>query len=599
MKSLTALWKELAIECGELAGADTHHDIKTVMARTESEGISFLTITLPKFGQDFDEALALGRIAPTHFAGFQRRGGLPLFLGGFLEQVFSPGDSLLRVDYSRDAVLFVRQLSRLCGKIFLPCSEKRVQDAFRGYVTTDKEIGRLEIPEEALLEFLRMSRRLFGGVLSQLDRMVAAGELTPRHGPGSTADRLIGNDKFNLREWTQRLDQVFPSSDYLIPSYRFNSELDDVSLLSPGDERPVRVITVPKTLKTPRIIAIEPTCMQYAQQAIAGPLVELLERDNIAKRFVGFTDQVPNQVLAQRGSEAGLLATLDLSEASDRVSNQLVKVLVRGYSHLSDAVFACRTETADVLGHGIIPLAKFASMGSALTFPIEAMVFSTIVFMGIEKSRGSTINSFRDFESYEGSVRVYGDDIIVPNDCAPVVASTLEAFGFKVNEHKSFWTGKFRESCGKEYFEGHDVSIVKVRRVLPSNRQDVPEILSTVALRNLFYLRGFRRTAEYLDRACESVLGHFPYVGPEFSGLGKIHDYKRTYDRLCPRTHVPLTRAWIPQYRYRPIGLDGSGALLKFFLKQGSEPFADRNHLERSGRPAGVSIRLRMLANTG
>lgn len=602
MKSMTALWKALAEDLGELAGVDTRRDFQTVAVRTEREGISFLTITLPNFGQDFIRALDEGRVAPTHFAGFRRSGGLPLFLGGFLEQVFRPGDGLLLDNYSRDAILAVRQLCGAFGKISLPTTPKRERQAFESYVETDIAVGKHRVSDEDALAFLRMSRRLFGRVFSRLDDSIARFELTPRHGPGATADRLLGNQKFELREWTTRLDSVFPVGDYLLPNLSFREELDDVRFLSPGDERPSRVISVPKTLKTPRIIAIEPACVQYAQQAVAGPLVEFLESDYIAKRFVGFSDQVPNQVLAQRGSEGGSLATLDLSEASDRVSNELVKVLVRGYTHLSDAVFAARSETADVSGHGIIPLSKYASMGSALTFPIEAMVFATIVFIGIERSRGRTINSFSDFLLLDGSVRVYGDDIIVPVDCAPVVVETLEAFGFKVNSHKSFWTGRFRESCGKEYFDGHDVSIVKFRRVLPANRQDVPEILSLVSTRNQFYKLGLRGMAEYLDRTCESVLGHFPYVGPEFfgsdpnfSGLGRLHDWKRSVDRFCPRRHVPLVRAWLPQYRYRPIGLDGSGALLKFFLKQGDEPYADRNHLERSGRPAGVSLKLRWL----
>nr|QDH88673.1 MAG: hypothetical protein H3BulkLitter162721_000002 [Leviviridae sp.]QDH90094.1 MAG: hypothetical protein H3Bulk427981_000002 [Leviviridae sp.] len=39
--------------------------------------------------------------------------------------------------------------------------------------------------------------------------------------------------------------------------------------------------------------------------------------------------------------------------------------------------------------------------------------------------------------------------------------------------------------------------------------------------------------------------------------------------------------------------LDGIGALLKVMLKQGDQPFVDRQHLERQGRPSVVDIKLR------
>jgi len=97
--------------------------------------------------------------------------------------------------------------------------------------------------------------------------------------------------------------------------------------LSPQEELPTRLVAVPKTQATPRLIAEEPTVMQYIQQAIMQSLVPEIESNLISGSFTGFTDQAPNQLLARKGSEDGSLATLDLSEASDRVANWLVEEL--------------------------------------------------------------------------------------------------------------------------------------------------------------------------------------------------------------------------------------------------------------------------------
>jgi len=596
MKSPMLLWREVAQELGDRCRVCTTRDLQTVSRRIEHEGDSFLTITLPDFGKDFDEALDLGKVAHDHFVGFRRHGGLPRFLGGFLELVFERTSGVLLDEPNLDAVYAIRQLTRLCSKIALPCSVERERSAFVQYIETDRELEQAEKAwtSEDLAKFRRISRLLFGRVFSTVDILHGTGQLVPKHGPGATADRLSGNRKYDLQVWHQRLDDGgFHSVDFLLPSPRFWMNLDRVQFMSPKDERPSRVISVPKTLKTPRIIAIEPTCMQYAQQAVAEALVQELETDKISRSFVGFTDQTPNQRLAKKGSLDGSLASLDLSEASDRVSNQLVEVLLSGYTHLRDAVQSSRSYRADVPGHGIHTLAKFASMGSALCFPIEAMVFTTIVFIGIEDAVGRRLTS-ADVNSYRGKVRIYGDDIIVPAEYAHSVMSNLELFGFKVNRHKSFWTGKFRESCGKEYFAGSDVSIVKLRTVPPSSLKDVTEIVSWTSFRNQLHDYGYRRVVDLIDAHMLSVLnGYFPHVGPDSPLLGRVNrDGSLDIHSTDPHTHQPVAKGWKVFAKAPKSPISGEGALLKFFLKRGGLPSVDGKHLERSGRPRAVGIKL-------
>jgi hypothetical protein len=569
-------------------------DIKTVQGRVKHEGMSFLTISLPSYGKDFQKSLDQGLVDRNSYQGFSWRAGLPRFLGGFLDLVFDRDSGVLLNEPSVEAIHAVRQLTLLYSKVLAPCTKSRVQEAMDDYIECDRQVKERDkfISEDDYTSFHRISRLLFGSIFSEIDKLIYDEELVPNHGPGATADKLMGNQKFKLRTWTSRLQEVFSSENYLLPNARFAQE-DGVTYLEPGEEEPVRVISVPKTQKTPRIIAIEPTCMQYMQQAIKDALVPRLESDSILRHFLGFTDQEPNQHLACIGSEKGSLATLDLSEASDRVSNQLVRRMLSDHPNLLKGVEACRSRKADVPGHGVVRLAKFASMGSALCFPFEAMVFLTLILLGIEEGLSTRFSKRSDFKDLFGRVRVYGDDLIVPVDNVESVINQLEYFGARVGSAKSFWIGRFRESCGKEYYEGQDVSIVKVRRDFPASRSDGQGCISLVSLRNQLYKAGCWETVKYLDSTIWKVLKHFPVVEEASPVLGRTSFLGYKPERMCARLHRPLVKGYVERSLIPKNSLSGEGALLKYFLKRGRQPSVDGNHLERSGRPQAVNIKLR------
>jgi hypothetical protein len=446
---------------------------------------------------------------------------------------------------------------------------------------------------------------VFGSSLSKLDHSIWSGELIPKHGSGATADRLIGNDKWQFTEWTERLETLFPFLEYGLPNARSwsilhpdNDEYDeylDVRFLSPEEERPVKQVAVPKTKSTPRLIAEEPTCMQYMQQAIMVPLVRELESGALSKHFVGFTQQWPNQAMAQIGSEDRSLATLDLSEASDRVGNWIVEELFSDFPWFLEAIQATRSTRIQLIGGEVVPINKFASMGSALTFPIEAMVFTAIALEAVLRASRETVTK-KALSRLRDMVRVYGDDIIVPTHSAELVIESLEAFGLKVNRHKSFWNGEFRESCGKEYWKGQDVSIVRFRKAAPSSRHDVENIVSWVKTRNLFQEVGdYPCTVNSLDDILEALLGHFPYVAPTSVLLGRTHPngfYQ--VDRVSGRYQSSLTKGWSVRSKLRKQPLDGHAALLKCLLVTIGLQDTDEEHLQRGGRPLDVSITLGM-----
>nr|UJQ85497.1 MAG: hypothetical protein 3 [Leviviridae sp.] len=640
MKSLMLLWQEFARNLGDECSVCTVRDVETLTKRTEHEGSSFLAITLPQFAKDFEKSLAAGCIDRSSFQGHTWRGGLPAFLGGFLDLVFVRSTGRLLDDPSVAAIHAIRQLTMLFGKVEAPASEKRLVAAIEGYVECEQEVRENDNvrPNAVNSDFERVSHLLFGDLLERVDRSLFKEQrcdwddkswpyIHPKHGPGATADRLGGNAKFDLSEWPSRLENVFPYGEYGIPNPRYYYRYSRVDLLEPGRERAAKLVDVPKTVKTPRLIAKEPSAMQYMQQALQPLLVSAIKRDPLVGRIIGFDDQEANHRLARIGSLSGDLATLDLSEASDRVSNQLVRAMFSRWFHVAEAVDATRSRSVDVPGKGNIRLAKFASMGSALTFPVEAMVFTAVVFVGIERVLNHRLTR-ADIKSLKSMVRVYGDDIIVPVRFAESVVRSLEDFGLKVNVSKSFWTGKFRESCGKDYYDGHDVSVVRVRHVvvnpdgkwaLPTQRRHVQESESLVSLRNRCYAGGLWGVAAWLDQRINSLLsGMFPVVSAipdlpdgaiearasglvRWSVLGYEKDQYFSID-----TQAPLVRCWERVFEVPESLLEDEGAATKVYSSWrhktplGEDPFSYMDespladgHLEHAGRPTSSTLKRR------
>jgi hypothetical protein len=628
-----SLWSRAANELAVRCYTSTTRDITTVTSRLEHEGLSFLAITLADFGKATEKWLDQGFVVPSDVPAFKRnrRTGLPAFLQGFLGRVFDPCSGVLLENPDIEAIYAIRQLTLMFSKIALPeasregcprsrgpkqvVSASRERRAMKEFVQCELDIKASDARLDPLFlaDFKRMSNMLFSEVFSDMDSKVLWGNLKGKHGPGAVADRLSSNAKWNLRTWTARLQQVMPAESHLIPNSRFTTELErDLVIHEPETEIPVRVISVPKTLKTPRIIAIEPSAMQFAQQALRLAFLDSFSEDSFLSRVIGFDDQVPNQELAREGSLSGDLATLDLSEASDRVSNQHVLTMLEDYPHLLEAVQASRSRKADVPGHGVIRLSKFASMGSALCFPFEAMVFLTVIFLGIERELGTPLSRRTLIKRFSRQVRVFGDDLIVPREHVLSVVHELEVFGHRVNVGKSFWTGRFRESCGEEYYDGIDVGIVKVRQVLPTQRQNASEVVAAVALRNQLYKAGLWKSAAFMDDYLGNLLKVFPNVASTSPLQGRESFLGYEYQGLHPSRHSPLTKGYFVTAKPPRDHLEGSGALLKCLsrhpwepetvfteddLANSKEPYfsvasVDGEHLERSGRPKHVGIKL-------
>jgi hypothetical protein len=190
MKSLMLLWENVAKELATWCNTSATMDIKYVQGRSKHEGLSFLTITLPRFGKDIQKCLDRGWVSSDLFQGYSWRGGLPTFLSGFLCSVFDRSTGVLLDEPNEDAVFALRQLTLMFGKILLPCTPERESSAFNEFVQCEQDVRTAwdQLPNSLKEEFRRVSGTLFGRMFTQLDHMIQNGELIPRHGPGAVAE---------------------------------------------------------------------------------------------------------------------------------------------------------------------------------------------------------------------------------------------------------------------------------------------------------------------------------------------------------------------------------------------------------------------------
>lgn len=225
-----------------------------------------------------------------------------------------------------------------------------------------------------------------------------------------------------------------------------------------------RVEFVPKTALTDRAIAVEPLVNVYAQLGLGSIIRRRL--NDIA--FIDLNDQSFNQELAREGSIRGYLSTIDLSSASDTVARELVRAVLPDRWYY--AMDVCRSKIGMIDGKSFV-YEKFSSMGNGFTFELETLLFWAM-------ARSACVIS-----GCPEMVSVYGDDIIVPSDAYETLEEILTFFGFSLNTRKSFRAGPFRESCGKDYYDGTDVR--------PFLQKEVPDRLENL----LTLANGLRRLA--------------------------------------------------------------------------------------------------------
>jgi len=383
-----------------------------------------------------------------------------------------------------------------------------------------------------------------------------------RHGTGAVAERVHRHHRSDRWTWPAKLENVF---QFELCGKTVGADVETPSVHEP----PSRLMAVPKTAKGPRLIASEPISHMWCQQGMLAFFEDRL-RAGICSKFIDLKDQGKSGDLVLQASLNRKLATVDLSDASDRLTCWTVERIFRGNPSILNALHAARTryirdDISDEVG--FLKPKKFASQGTAVTFPVQSIVFLCIAL-------GVCLDGTVDRESIRklrGQVRVYGDDIIIPRHGYVRLIRVMEALQLKVNTAKSFVNGHFRESCGVDGYMGYDVTPIKPKTLVadsPASRQAVLDTINNLFNKGLFYASDscrdllparLRRELRIVGRNDAGSTGLTSFVGGNESHL-------RT--RWNSRLHRTEVRVWSIRDRTRKETREGWSTLLEFFASK-------------------------------
>lgn len=501
--------------------ADYLRDVATLRRRYSHEGLSFATKTLPELFNALLQHLESGTPSYPSFK-LVKGGKHPVFL----RQLFAMA---LSVDNGEDRVTAVKCLYQLCSafkKLKGPYRRSTLQKQLWSFVETDQSLKELDFLSEPCFPILARARKMVKAILEEVSPEFDPGLFVPRPGPGATNTPRQKHVRFRPHVLYTQLDDVFPYEDWFYSHpWDIVTEPTRYTALERRDAPSSRFKFVDKTYSKPRGICIEELETQYLQQAIKHCLYNRIEAHPLTRGRVNFTDQSINGDLAVESSASQKYATIDMSEASDRISRTLVRYLFRDCEDLLEALMATSSRTIQ-LPEGIIdfidelPVEKFAPMGSAVCFPVMSLVHFVLI-RAILSYAAVPQCSARD-------VYVYGDDIIVRTECANAVYDYLPLFGMKLNEEKSYYRSSFRESCGQHAFNGVPITPTYFKYV-PESQSHGGVIVSLLETERSLFYNGFTRTAAALrsmmSQTCKKVrCQDLPFVRPKSEILGWIRE---------------------------------------------------------------------------
>jgi hypothetical protein len=394
------------------------------------------------------------------------------------------------------------------------------------WLSIQSELKGITLPWHVVVDLRRLIR-LSG---FKYDRAAA----WPQFGPRQVAERLktitpkTKIDRLMLsastREYYARLIQAHASKgrykflDLVLPTF------GALQRENPFDY--ARWMDIHKDAFKRRTICMEPNDRMFFQQGLLGAIRQGID-DSKFSQLTSIEDQSPNRRFALKGS-LGELATIDCEDASDRVLWALVEG-VMPYELVRD-LDDTRSKRVRIYNTNIVIRPETAfPMGSGVCFPIQCMIFGAQVALchvlqektiGIEEYLSGGVSVVDAFpEIIEGS-RVYGDDIIVPENMTGTMIVLLEALGFKVNRDKTF-SGDLavRESCGVFAWNGNDVTPITFK-VKSLEMGSYKSWIGLIALSNGLYRHRYfgarEKLLRYIPHECyvelspDSPFAHHP-----------------------------------------------------------------------------------------
>jgi len=585
-------------------------DLEMITLQSKTRGLGFFTLDLPALEPLLLEGLETGllRLEGPLSRRVSKSVNVPRLFSGLWLSVFDD-NACLKHEVDVTCLFFLRQLLTIGKKLAVECSSDRIEAVMENYYDVEGRISkptlgwecddlyergegvnrhcgdllgpdpaslRTEGPQKALWtedsEAGQAALRPLGDVGQHarlLDRIQQVADLIIgdtalflpevysdqrhsesgasgfKHGVGAVAERVQNHLKSDFKTWPAKLQGAFPweacGKTAGNPKERpLNHELAS------------RLLAVPKTAKGPRLIASEPVSHMWCQQLTLDFLNKEIKR-LFRGHFIDFRSQHKSAAMVLEASRNRKLATVDLSDASDRLSCWLVERVFRSNPSILFALHASRTrlirdEISDEMN--FIKLKKFAAQGTAVTFPVQSLVFLCIA-IGASLSGPVT---WKNIWKLRAQVRVYGDDIIVPVHGYASLCTAMGLLGLKVNARKSFVKGSFRESCGADGYMGYDVTPVKPKHIVADSPESTLAVIDTI--NNLFSkglwnasdsLRaslplGVQQTLRVVGPLDSGVLGFASYVGSDETHLVKRWNKRLHRDEVRVRGILPRTR---------------------------------------------------------
>jgi hypothetical protein len=521
---------------------ESQRDLMRIKKRFESEGLGFITKALPTLGKALDRAL--NRIEPlTVPTTFTRkvkcgvRQHIPNLFGYMFQRVigedgYPHGPDSMDIDCLRG----LRQLVFLEYKLEMPHTPEQERELLDEFVKVDAELpdGNIwESEESGIDHILDTAAQIANAVFWNFNPR----DIRPRHGPGAVATGEKTYEKHVFKRYYTGIHAYYSFDEYYMFSQM--AVCDSLSLfedLETCQTGTAKVVLVPKDSRGPRIISCEPLEYQWIQQGLGRAIVTHLESCDITAGRINFTDQSVNQQLALSGSKLLKWVTLDMKEASDRVSLALVRRIFSLCPDLLSALEATRTTHTELPDGRKVSLKKFAPMGSCLCFPVEAFVFWVLGVASIINSsehcndmqaiRKGRLNwpTLRTIllRARKCDLYVYGDDIIVGTKYHDCLLQSFPRYGLRFNVDKCCIRGLFRESCGVDAYDGVNVTPLRLKRRWNHRTVDARALSSYTEFSNLAYARGYKRVAAFAAALVEEKLGVLPINNRKTSMLSLI-----------------------------------------------------------------------------
>lgn len=521
--------EKLRVPCKE-----SQRDLISIRHRVANEGISFLTKSLPALGKALDRALSKNEpfACPSTFR--RERGRTTPVLYRYLFRMVITPEGYVNPQVDTELLAELRQLTQVMYKLEITPTRDQKTKCLADFVSVD---AGLDKPSNIDQEWIKETRNLITNIFGTLDPT----DIVPSHGPGAVATGERNHEKHVFKRIYKSIEKVYPFTEYF--EYSLGAVADrwrryeDLEELESGT---AKVVLVPKDSRGPRIISCEPLEIQWIQQGLGRAVKRAIESSSYSKGHVNFTDQTINRNLALLGSKNQQWVTLDMKEASDRVSVWLIEELFRDVPRLLEALLATRSTHTKLPSGQVVRLKKFAPMGSNLCFPVQSVVFYALAVASIicaDRAANPNGKAKSRAQKARDSVYVYGDDIIVRTKDYGHLLQTFPSVGLMFNEQKCCTAGFFRESCGMDAYNGSNVTPLRIKKVYDNHRTvNASVLVSYVALSNAAYSRGYKRFACHLTRIVEGQIGPLPITNRQQGFLSLIRPLRTTQ----PGTHAKV-----------------------------------------------------------